>query len=450
MTPDMPMPETSRSPEPVVAAAPEAPEPVVPAVPEPLEPLVAAAPEGPAGPLFNQAPLPEQQPLAAPQPVVPVQPPIPGQPYTAQPVDLTQPAKKKRNKVPVIVAIVIAVLLVGGGVALALNFNNIMSAAGTSIVNKMSDGVENLLMNTRSGKIDLALYMDATPTSSSYSSSSSAQATLTYEWTYGSDLRSSSFWFYGDIDGEEGGIILVNDTLISYTPDVGNTYDIQTMPNFISNANSSFKSNYGATIDINKFIKDGKVDQGYIEEASKQLEGLSSDELSSALPAGDAEGMAKILQDFVNVESGKESVYSKFLVELTTSQGGGKETFKFKFVIKDYLAQLRLYAETLKDDAELGSASKSITEALAYARMIDEFIKPVEVTYALQDGVLSELDVMVSYADSGLVGMSIDVNASLRATLINANDLANNSAFNDIVKKAGDPDAVLADLTDII
>ncbi|MDR0500020.1 MAG: zinc-ribbon domain-containing protein [Coriobacteriales bacterium] len=402
----------------------------------PAEPLMAQQQQQPysqpqqeyiAQPGAMTQPVAQQQPGAMPQPVVQQQPSNVNF-AMPQPVIQQQPAAKKRRLVPIIVAAVVVLALIGGGTALAFNF---IGSLNKTPLETIGNSIEKLSFDTNSGRIDYNVSLNI---GSSLSSGTSSKATGTYSWQYGDDLSSSTFWFTMDFNNQQIDAILTNDTLYGSN---GSNGQVDAYSGFIEWTNKYIYQTYGITTDINNCVKSGKLNRDYLDEVGKQIYDANRSTSTNGMKAFgmdlgsiDTNGLNEILQRFYTKECTKQEVWEKFLLNLVISEG---KSYSFSFSFEGFMMALADYNYTLRSDDKLGNASKDLTTALRSLNTYISFIPDISFKYDIKDSLFSSLEIS---ANTSYLGTSIDLKFSMNAKDINKTDLASDSRLKDIISSA--------------
>lgn len=446
-TPDLPPDDASST-----TPQPPAPEPLTADTPEPQAQSPVAGTYPPPAPQPDGTYQPQGQPPAAgayqpptSQPWAPqLQPDGTYQPQGQQPAagayqPQGQPPMgfapqaapvKKKSKLPLIIVLaVVAILVIGGGLALALGIiPNLFKSVSAAAV--YSEGMENLTYNTSSATVNLTYSVEA----KAQGSSSSFDSSMTLSWEYGKDLRSSIVWgemeypqelLGGSSSADIVGFLLKDDTLYYYERS-GNDIDILfTENNVVSQMNDGLADAYGVDVDLNNLVKNGKIDKTYVEKLNTQISEAAISEYGYEI---DTDMTGELLYDFLITETGRKNVSSQFMSEVEKSSNGDVTTYSFSCNPLGFFQALSDYAEERSKDSKYAEAADLIIEAndTLQGLNLNSYIGEVAVDFSIQDKTLIGISIATDIAVDSQTGSFA---AKIAITDINATDLANNATI---------------------
>jgi hypothetical protein len=341
----------------------------------------------------------------------------------------------------------VALLAVGVGVALA---TGILPGpfAKKSMLTALYDGSGKLF--SEAGSVTMSVSAEASDTPAT-------NAVVKYE--LGSDLASSAFWAFYNASG----IALSGDTVYSYgdppstdgedAPEAPGSYIMQ--KNAVSAMNDYLEKEYGAAVDVNGIVKNGKFDAEYIKELGRAISEASktqddSDELGELYgfdPKGiDSDKVSEIVSGFIAVEANKEDVYAKFLLGPSMESNNGTTVYRAKLDISEFLGALGNYAsERGESNPDYKGAADTIDNACKLASAFVASLDNLDMKVSITDDMLAGLDVTINLPASGSGSGSDDDSSSgstdyMRAMLgvsnVNSTNLADDAELKSIIDSA--------------
>lgn len=282
-----------------------------------------------------------------------------------------------------------------------------------SAVEALYVGTENLLYETSSATIEV-----------------SAGATFSFQWEYGNDLRSSTFW------GQSGGsgFVLKDDTLFVYSSssssDTGSEITLK-VEDVVNTMNTALFQEYGVDVDLNRIVQNGRMDRAYLEELNRILSDANpsantDDPFGFAPGSIDSERATEIINDFMTKEVDKEAVQNRFLSNVETNDNGGVTTHKGEFDLAGFIAALDDYAVERAKDSAYFDAANAIETFCAQARVLETYLTSLEYSISVKGGLLTALKVTI---DTQGVAFS----AMIEVRDVNATNLSNNAQLGAIL-----------------
>jgi hypothetical protein len=272
---------------------------------------------------------------------------------------------------------------------------------------------------------------------------------IVIKWQLGKDLKSSSFWI---VPASEGGFIFQNDSVYTYENNSGK-YSTNKESGLVNEANNSIKEMYGIETDINNIVKDGKINQDYLEELNELLSkaqinkdvfgeefggnGYSPDIIPPELLNADYQEISVIVNDFLEKESVKEEVYNKFLTDVEASRDGSSSTQSFKFTVNAFIEALGDYAQSVGDSgANKPEAAKQIVSACDSAKAMLGYInlEPLEISFTSDAGVLTKLTLGIQSKSIYMSDSSINI--AVEVGEVDKTDLANDEELKKIIESS--------------
>ncbi|MCL1891485.1 MAG: zinc ribbon domain-containing protein [Coriobacteriia bacterium] len=320
--------------------------------------------------------------------------------YAAQ-----QASKKKSKKLPIIIAAVLALALVGGGVAYALNtFGNLSEKTA---LGALYFGTENLLFEASSATVEARAGVNAT-----------------VKWDLGKDLKSSTFWGYSG----GMGFLLKDDTLIVYegSSSGGGIEVVSKESGIVGTLNDQLNSELDTKLDFNNVVSNGKLNRKFFEDLSAEVDKTAANMDTDV----DSERMAEIVTDFMTNEINKKDVHDKVVLDATSSKSGSTTTHKGRLAPFSLLDELYNYAEQRGKDSRYQEAAKTITDALDSVRSMSSYM----------GSYLDDVSYEISVTDKFLSGLGVTLNtpsgavsADISISDINATNLSNESLIQEIL-----------------
>jgi hypothetical protein len=340
------------------------------------------------------------------------------QPAGQTPVSAAQtlPVKKSR-KVPIIIAAaVVALLVIGGGIALAATgvLSNLFGEK--SAVAALYEGTENLFYETSSATLEVR-----------------AGINVTLKWDLGEDLAHSTIWGYtggtGFVYKDDTIYVYVGDDLSSSRGSSSGTMIVTEESDIIREMNRAFRDNYNIDIDLNKLVKNGRFDRDYLEELNQRINdtsldtgsiyGLSPDDI-------DTVKVGEIIDDFLSKEVNKEDVYQQFMSGVDKDSSGGTTTYEATIDPAAFFATLGNYAAERGRDADYANAADEIRTLCDEAEVLGSYISDFTIEISVEKNILVGL-VLDLNMSSGAVSVAVKVSD------VNATDLDNDAKLQSIL-----------------